>query len=137
MRIRIRHISLAAAALALAGAAATGTAGAAVAADAAAEKGSALRLSAHLDGEQSTTTLLCRPSGGGHPDADSACRTLEAAGGDFDLIRPETGPCTMEMRPIILQAQGWWQGERVDWSSEYANPCVGSRATAGVFDFGG
>jgi hypothetical protein len=86
-------------------------------------------------------TLSCAPAPGDatgtHPDPDSACRTLEAAGGDFAALPSALAYtlCTREWAPVTAAASGVWHGERTEWSATYNNACE-LRATVGtVFSF--
>jgi hypothetical protein len=77
-------------------------------------------------------TLTCDPTGGSHPRAEVACKQLSDAEGYIEAIPADEGPCTREFNPVILRASGTWDGEDRRFEGEFANPCVGSRATGGV-----
>ncbi|MGX1881534.1 subtilase-type protease inhibitor [Streptomyces sp. NPDC055287] len=71
-------------------------------------------------------TLSCAPRPGGtHPAPAAACAELRDAGGEFaGLI--DTSPqrnCTREWNPVVITAQGVWQGKPVTWSTTFGNPC--------------
>ncbi|MFI8518822.1 subtilase-type protease inhibitor [Streptomyces sp. NPDC085481] len=85
-------------------------------------------------------TLTCSPAAGGtHPDAESACAEMTAAGGDFRQVTKSTGdrPCTREWDPVTVTGDGVWQGKRVSWSARYGNTCEmrARTAEATVFAF--
>jgi hypothetical protein len=81
--------------------------------------------------------LQCRPAGGSHPSARPACDELTLAAGDFDALpgSPEIMACTMEYRPIVASARGYWEGRPVRWNHKYSNPCTLRADTGAVFDF--
>ncbi|WP_326806538.1 MULTISPECIES: subtilase-type protease inhibitor [unclassified Streptomyces] len=82
-------------------------------------------------------TLSCTPTATGtHPAADTACEQLRAAGGDFDALKSEGDLyCTREWRPVVVTAQGVWEGKRVDHERTYANTCVKNVEGSSVFAF--
>ncbi|MFC4565413.1 SSI family serine proteinase inhibitor [Nocardiopsis mangrovi] len=86
-------------------------------------------------GDRSAVTLDCNPSGGSHPEADSSCTSLEAVGGRFADLPTRGQVCTMEYRPVTVRASGRWDGETVDYTEEFANPCIAADSTDGVFGF--
>jgi len=83
-----------------------------------------------------TASLTCAPSGGTHPQAASACRTLERAAGRFDRIRGRDGVCTMIYRQVTAVAYGSWDGRPVRFEKTYDNTCRLKNALAPVYDFG-
>ncbi|NSC20315.1 protease inhibitor protein [Streptomyces albus subsp. chlorinus] len=96
------------------------------------------------DGESAATsapkravTLSCTPSASGtHPAAEDACAQLRAADGNFDgLAVDEERMCTRDWRPVVVTAQGVWQGERVSYEKTFSNPCVKNAEGAAVFAF--
>ncbi|GAB2664955.1 hypothetical protein GCM10027271_24840 [Saccharopolyspora gloriosae] len=87
--------------------------------------------------EPRTVQLRCEPTGGTHPKAAEACKTLLAAGGNFDQIgQSQTGAqCTMVLRPVIASAHGTWQGKPVHFDKEFGNSCQATSNLGTVFDF--
>ncbi|MFI1971118.1 protease inhibitor protein [Streptomyces cinnamoneus] len=94
--------------------------------------------SAAQAGVQRAVTLTCTPKAtGSHPDASGACAQLRAAGGDFDKITTiKSGTfCTREWNPIVVTAQGVWEGKRVSYEHTFANPCEMKAGKGTVFEF--
>lgn len=91
------------------------------------------------DGEVvDTCTLTCDPAGGSHPNAEKACAQLSAAGGDIAAIPPEDRACPRIFDPVVLLAEGTWNGEDRGFKQEFGNKCEGVAATGGIlFEFGG
>ncbi|MGI5350863.1 subtilase-type protease inhibitor [Streptomyces sp. CA-250714] len=97
------------------------------------------------DGESATTatpqravTLSCTPGPSGtHPNVKQACTQLRASGGDFEALADNSGTtfCTKEWRPVVVTAQGVWEGKRVNYERVYANNCMKRVAGASVFAF--
>ncbi|WKX69592.1 subtilase-type protease inhibitor [Streptomyces sp. XD-27] len=88
---------------------------------------------------QRAVTLNCRPKAGGtHPDASGACAALYGVDGRFaELPTPESDgrACTKDYRPIVVTAQGVWDGRRVDYSRTYGNACTMESLRSVVFSF--
>lgn len=82
-------------------------------------------------------TLSCKPTATGtHPAANSACTQLRAANGDFEDLKTEGDLyCTKEWRPVVVTAQGVWEGKRVSYERTYANTCVKNVEGSSVFAF--
>ncbi|MFP3989741.1 subtilase-type protease inhibitor [Streptomyces sp. E11-3] len=79
-------------------------------------------------------TLTCAPRpGGSHPAASAACNELGAAEGKFDqlVVSAPQVACTMEWRPVVVTADGFWDGRRVSWSTTFANQCQMRASLAG------
>ncbi|RII20751.1 Subtilisin inhibitor precursor [Streptomyces sp. YIM 130001] len=71
-------------------------------------------------------TLTCTPTPGGtHPAATGACAELAGVKGRFtELVGAAPGAwCTKEWRPVVVTADGVWNGRHVRWSASFANPC--------------
>ena len=85
--------------------------------------------------QASVTTLTCEPSGGTHPEADSACDALIGADGDFAQLPVESRACTLQYAPVTVHASGTWRGEPVHFQHTYANRCAAASETGGVFSF--
>ncbi|MGY0019447.1 SSI family serine proteinase inhibitor [Streptomyces sp. YJ-C3] len=88
------------------------------------------------DGFGDTTDVLLRcPAGrgSGHPHAERACRELAAVDGDIRRIDAEQTPCTMIYQPVTAYAYGMWDGHRVAYARDFANPCVLHASTGSVF----
>ncbi|MBC2868464.1 protease inhibitor [Streptomyces mexicanus] len=82
-------------------------------------------------------TLTCAPAASGtHPAAAEACARLRAADGDFAaLSAPDDVLCTKEYRPVVVTAEGVWQGKRVSYERTFANECVKNASATSVFAF--
>ncbi|HET6355532.1 subtilase-type protease inhibitor [Streptomyces sp.] len=85
-------------------------------------------------------TLTCAPRPDGtHPAAAAACTELFIVDGQFSALGEKTSHkmCTRQWNPVVISAQGVWQGKRVDWSAMYGNPCEmeGSMGDGSVFNF--
>jgi len=88
------------------------------------------------EGPATTVELTCDPAGGSHPDATTACAELLAVAGNFDeLAGEQTTACTMEYRPVIVNADGRWHGRPVYWGHRFSNACTMTSATGTVFRF--
>lgn len=85
--------------------------------------------------EADVTTLTCEPSGGTHPEADTACDALLNADGDFAQLPVESRACTLQYAPVTVHASGTWQGEPIHFQHTYANRCAATSETGGVFNF--
>ncbi|WP_414169653.1 subtilase-type protease inhibitor [Streptoverticillium reticulum] len=89
-------------------------------------------------GIQRAVTLNCTPGPSGtHPAAKAACADLRSAGGDFEkLTTVKTGVlCTKEWNPVIVTAQGVWEGQRVNFDKVFGNPCEMKAAKGTLFEF--
>ncbi|MCF6526522.1 subtilase-type protease inhibitor [Streptomyces sp. JJ36] len=87
---------------------------------------------------QRAVTLSCTPTPTGtHPDPAAACARLRAVNGDFAVLGDEaTGTaCPMIYDPVVVTAQGVWEGKRVSYERTYANSCVRSAEGTAVFAF--
>ncbi|WP_093802807.1 subtilase-type protease inhibitor [Streptomyces sp. Wb2n-11] len=137
----------AAAALALTGAVSTGTAHAQPAAGAAGLYAPSALVLTMGTGEEAATatvgravTLSCAPlPGGTHPSPGAACKELRAAHGEFSGL-VDTSPqrsCTREWDPVVITAQGVWQGKPVSWSATFGNVCEmeGGLTESALFSF--
>ncbi|MET7617109.1 subtilase-type protease inhibitor [Streptomyces sp. NPDC005408] len=85
-------------------------------------------------------TLTCAPRPDGtHPSPATACKELSSVDGKFAALaeQPSHKMCTRQWNPVVITAQGVWQGKRVAWSKMYGNPCEmeGSMADGTVFAF--
>jgi hypothetical protein len=82
-------------------------------------------------------TLTCAPTASGsHPAAPDACAELRAARGDFDALTAAGDVlCTKEYHPVVVTAEGVWQGKRVSYQRTFSNDCVKNAATTSVFAF--
>ncbi|MGB2572153.1 SSI family serine proteinase inhibitor [Micromonospora citrea] len=96
---------------------------------------SVLVLQTERQDEQRTALLLCGPTGGTHPDAATACRTVARVDGDLAALEFDEGPCTYEYAPVTVHAWGYWQDRPVNWSETYGNRCLMLRGTGALFDF--
>ncbi|WP_406217041.1 subtilase-type protease inhibitor [Streptomyces decoyicus] len=87
---------------------------------------------------QRAVTLSCMPGArGSHPYAKAACAQLRAVAGDFNAITGATSDrlCTKEWNPLVVTADGVWQGKRVSYSYTFANPCAMNNDSDSVFNF--
>ncbi|MER6529796.1 subtilase-type protease inhibitor [Streptomyces sp. NPDC001508] len=93
--------------------------------------------SAALAAPERAVTLSCAPApSGSHPAAALACAELRLADGDFEaLTRREDVVCTREYDPVVVTAEGVWQGLRVSYERTFANACVKNAHGVGVFAF--
>lgn len=82
-------------------------------------------------------TLSCAPGPSGtHPSAERACGELRTALGDFDALPGHgQGYCTMEYNPVVVTAEGVWEGKRVHYERTFGNDCVKKSEGMSVFDF--
>ncbi|MFF2809334.1 SSI family serine proteinase inhibitor [Streptomyces sp. NPDC058000] len=85
-------------------------------------------------------TLSCMPgASGSHPAPKSACAQLRAVAGNFDAVTQNAAAgdrlCTKEWDPILVTADGVWQGRRVDYTHVFANPCAMAGGKGSVFEF--
>ncbi|MFE9173007.1 protease inhibitor [Streptomyces kebangsaanensis] len=82
-------------------------------------------------------TLTCAPApSGSHPAAPDACAELRAAGGDLAaLTAGDDVLCTREYNPVVITAQGVWQGKRVSYERTFSNECVKNASATSVFAF--
>ncbi|EIE98400.1 subtilisin inhibitor-like protein [Saccharomonospora glauca K62] len=86
-------------------------------------------------GNTTSVELMCDPAQGTHPQADTACRALERADGDFTRLPAKDQACTMIHSPVLAEARGNWYDTPVDFSTEYPNACFADAQSGGVFSF--
>ncbi|MER6616886.1 SSI family serine proteinase inhibitor [Streptomyces xantholiticus] len=94
------------------------------------------RLTVIVSGTGNTRTdgryeLECRPAGGTHPSAESACRRLEELAREqrdpFAPV-PQTRMCTQQFGgPATARVTGTWHGRQVDATFNRSNGCEISR----------
>ncbi|MGW1677686.1 SSI family serine proteinase inhibitor [Saccharopolyspora sp. NPDC002376] len=82
-----------------------------------------------------STVLSCHPVGGSHPNAGSACQTLEAVNGDLNQLTAGQAVCNLNYQPVTFSARGTWQGRPVTFEKTYSNQCVAEASTGKVFAF--
>ncbi|MFH7340206.1 subtilase-type protease inhibitor [Streptomyces sp. KHY 26] len=82
-------------------------------------------------------TLSCAPGASGtHPDAPEACAELRAVGGDFDALQArEDVWCDKLYDPVVVTAQGVWQGRRVSYERTFGNSCERDAVGGSLFAF--
>jgi len=82
-------------------------------------------------------TLNCAPTASGtHPAPALACAELRGAGGDFDaLAATGDAQCTKQYDPIVVTADGVWQGKRVSYERTFGNECVKNSSGSSLFAF--
>ncbi|GGU85036.1 subtilase-type protease inhibitor [Streptomyces albospinus] len=76
--------------------------------------------------ELRAATLSCMPGASGtHPYAQAACTQLRAASGDFtEVAETESGRiCPKIWDPVVVTADGVWQGRRVSYTHVFPNAC--------------
>lgn len=87
---------------------------------------------------QRAVTLRCEPSpGGDHPAAPEACADIAAARGGVAGVR-DMDPdrvCTRIYDPVVITAQGVWEGRLVSYRETFANECVMLGEKGAVFEF--
>ncbi|GAU66303.1 putative subtilase-type protease inhibitor [Streptomyces sp. NBRC 110611] len=87
---------------------------------------------------QRAVTLSCAPTAtGSHPAPKAACTQLRAVSGDFDKVTNTVSErvCTKEWAPILVTADGVWQGKRVSYTYTFANACTMTGGSGSVFLF--
>ncbi|MFB7599211.1 subtilase-type protease inhibitor [Streptomyces sp. NPDC056160] len=79
-------------------------------------------------------TLSCAPTATGtHPAAAEACAALREADGDFEALTAGGDVwCTREYHPVVVTADGVWQGRRVSLRHTFANECEKNASVASV-----
>ncbi|MCK7623196.1 subtilase-type protease inhibitor [Streptomyces sp. RS10V-4] len=85
-------------------------------------------------------TLSCMPvAAGSHPMARAACTQLRTVSGDFNAVTEAAAAndrvCTKEWDPVVVTADGVWQGRRVSYTHTFANPCAMTGGKGAVFEF--
>jgi hypothetical protein len=82
-------------------------------------------------------TLDCAPAPSGtHPAAAEACAELRGVRGDFTALTAGNDVlCVKIWKPVVVTAQGVWQGKRVSHEITFANECVKNASTTSVFEF--
>lgn len=90
-------------------------------------------------GIQRAVVLSCAPrAGGSHPAAEQACAEVRSVDGQFQQLVAADAPgamCTKIWDPVVVTADGVWQGQRVSWQHTFANPCTLSNTGGSVFAF--
>ncbi|WP_328289809.1 subtilase-type protease inhibitor [Nocardia aurantiaca] len=86
---------------------------------------------------QRTVLLICSPTAlGTHPQASQACDELSAAGGDFGRLRGAPMRfCQNLYQPVIVAADGVWNGAPVSYRRTFANSCMEKNGSKYVFAF--
>jgi Subtilisin inhibitor-like len=81
--------------------------------------------------------LRCAPTAAGdHPVPAQACAALKGVDGDFTALSgDQERACTAIHSPVVVTAEGTWQGRRVSYEESFANGCVMQRETGAVFGF--
>ncbi|MFH8368124.1 subtilase-type protease inhibitor [Streptomyces sp. NPDC018031] len=88
---------------------------------------------------QRAVTLSCNPKAvGTHPAPAEACAELDRVQGDFTVLQAAgTAPgtfCTKDYRPVVVTAQGVWEGRSIRYTHTFSNSCV-MQSTSPVFAF--
>ncbi|MBF6439563.1 alkaline protease [Nocardia cyriacigeorgica] len=87
---------------------------------------------------QRAVMLSCTSNpAGSHPNPEAACDELLFADGNFEVVvKPKSGvTCTKEWKPIVVTAQGVWQGKRVSYANMFASPCQFTYGQGTIFSF--
>lgn len=83
-------------------------------------------------------TLSCAPTAtGSHPSPRAACAQLQEVSGEFDKVTAAGSDrvCTKEWDPVVVTADGVWQGRRVSYTHTFANSCDLGAGQGSVFSF--
>ncbi|MEU2184194.1 subtilase-type protease inhibitor [Streptomyces thermolilacinus] len=82
-------------------------------------------------------TLTCVPSPGGtHPSPKEACAELRAVDGEFSALRgDEERACIKIYDPLVVTAEGVWEGRRVQYERTFGNSCELGNEAGPVFAF--
>ncbi|MFG3498823.1 subtilase-type protease inhibitor [Streptomyces sp. NPDC047928] len=82
-------------------------------------------------------TLTCAPAPGGtHPAPQEACDRLRGVDGNFAQLRDDQQRmCVKIYDPVVVTAQGVWEGRWVDFQRTYGNSCVMRAEATKVFAF--
>ncbi|MFD8396404.1 subtilase-type protease inhibitor [Streptomyces sp. NPDC059680] len=82
-------------------------------------------------------TLSCTPGPTGtHPAPAEACDELRRVLGDFTALTAyHHARCPKIWKPVVVTAQGVWQGKRVSYERTFANECVKQAFATSVFAF--
>lgn len=83
----------------------------------------------------SRVVLTCSPADGTHPDPGSACMSLHEAEGDFEQLPMVPGACPRIYAPVEVEALGYWDDERVDYTRTFSNKCEAATGTGSTFAF--
>ena len=90
-------------------------------------------------GVQRAVVLNCKPtSSGSHPAAERACAEVRSVDGQFQQLVAAGAPgpvCTRIWDPVVVTADGVWEGQRVSWQHTFANPCTLNKTGGSVFAF--
>ncbi|ANZ19570.1 subtilase-type protease inhibitor [Streptomyces noursei] len=83
-------------------------------------------------------TLSCMPTASGsHPYAKAACAQLRTASGDFNKVTEVASEriCNKIWAPVVVTADGVWQGRRIAYTHVFANSCEMTDGKGSVFEF--
>ncbi|WP_240107271.1 subtilase-type protease inhibitor [Streptomyces sp. MUM 203J] len=82
-------------------------------------------------------TLTCMPAPGGtHPAPEEACGALYDVQGEFSSLQGDSQrACVKIYDPVVVTAQGVWEGQRVDFERTFGNACVLGAEGTSVFNF--
>lgn len=82
-------------------------------------------------------TLTCMPGPDGtHPAPKEACAALYDVQGEFSALRGDSErACVKIYDPVVVTAQGVWEGQRVDFQQTFGNACVLGNEGTSVFNF--
>ncbi|MCH0567391.1 MULTISPECIES: subtilase-type protease inhibitor [unclassified Streptomyces] len=82
-------------------------------------------------------TLSCAPTSvGTHPVPAMACAELRAVNGDLGALESRGDVmCTKEYNPVVVTAEGVWEGRRVAYERTFPNECVKNAYGYSVFAF--
>ncbi|MDT9690548.1 SSI family serine proteinase inhibitor [Streptomyces sp. P9(2023)] len=95
-----------------------------------------LTVTSEATGDVTEVYLGCRPTGGNHPVAETACDELQLANGDFDQLAGNADKaCPMIYDPVTVTAVGTFNKVPVDWKKTFGNGCELNAKTGHVFAF--
>jgi Subtilisin inhibitor-like. len=82
-------------------------------------------------------TLTCTPTPGGtHPAPEAACAELRAVDGRFSALRGDQDrACIKIYDPLVVTAEGVWEGQRVRYERTFGNSCTLQTEAGPVFSF--
>ncbi|MFV2116985.1 subtilase-type protease inhibitor [Streptomyces sp. Act-28] len=82
-------------------------------------------------------TLTCAPTPEGtHPAPEEACGELRAVKGEFSALRGAGDrACVKIYDPLVVTAEGVWEGQRVEYERRFDNSCLLRTEGGSVFSF--
>lgn len=90
-------------------------------------------------GVQRAVVLNCAPSASGtHPAGAAACDEVRSVDGELQKLvgSDASGPvCTRIWDPVVVTADGVWEGKRVSWEHSFSNSCMLNKSGRSLFAF--